>query len=54
MLGSGKIWILVHDWSRFKSSEPNAGQVTRKIGTLYFISLLLHIMNDPEINVYRV
>ena len=36
MLGSGKIWILVPDWSRFKSSEPNAGHVTRKIGPLYF------------------
>ena len=24
------------DWSRFKSSEPNAGHVTRKIGPLYF------------------
>ena len=36
MLGSGKIWILVHDWSRFKSSKPNAGHVTRKIGPLYF------------------
>ena len=34
--GSGKIWILVADWSRVKSSEPNAGDVTRKIGPLYF------------------
>ena len=36
--GSGKIWILVADWSRVKSSEPNAGDVTRKIGPLYFKS----------------
>ena len=36
LLGSGKIWILVSDWSRFKSSEHNAGHVTRKIGPLYF------------------
>ena len=35
-LGSGKIWILVPDWSRLKSSEPKAGDVTRKIGPLYF------------------
>ena len=34
--GSGKIWILVADWSRVKSSEPNAGDITRKIGPLYF------------------
>ena len=34
--GSGKIWILVADWSRVKSSEPNAGDVTHKIGPLYF------------------
>ena len=31
-----QIWILVTDWSRFKSSEPNADHVTRKIGPLYF------------------
>ena len=36
-LGSGKIWILVPDWSRLKSSEPKAGDVTHKIGPLYFI-----------------
>ena len=35
-LSSGKIWILVPDWSRLKSSEPKAGDVTRKIGPLYF------------------
>ena len=35
-LGSGKIWILVPDWWRLKSSEPKAGDVTRKIGPLYF------------------
>ena len=35
-LGSSKIWILVPDWSMFKSSEPNAGHVTRKINPLYF------------------
>ena len=35
-LGSGKIWILVPDWSRLKSLEPKAGDVTRKIGPLYF------------------
>ena len=35
-LGSGKIWILVPDWSRLKSSEPKAGDVTHKIGPLYF------------------
>ena len=34
--GSSKIGILVADWSRVKSSEPNAGDVTRKIGPLYF------------------
>ena len=34
--GSGKIWILVADWSRLESSEPNAGDGTRKIGPLYF------------------
>ena len=39
-LGSGKIWILVPDWSSFKSSEPNAGHVTRKIAPLYFKSIL--------------
>ena len=36
-LGSDKIWILVPDWVRLKSSEPKAGDVTRKIGPLYFI-----------------
>ena len=41
MLGSGKIWILVPDWSRLKSSEPKAGDVTRKIGPLYFNILIL-------------
>ena len=35
-LGSGKIWILVPDWSRLKSSEPKAGDVTCKIDPLYF------------------
>ena len=35
-LGSSKIWILVPNWSRLKSSEPDAGDVTRKIGPLYF------------------
>ena len=35
-LGSSKIWILVPDWSRLKSLEPKAGDVTRKIGPLYF------------------
>ena len=35
-LGSGKIWILVPDLSRFKPSKPNAGHLTRKIGPLYF------------------
>ena len=35
-LGSSKIWILVPDWSRLKSSEPKAGDVTRMIGPLYF------------------
>ena len=34
-LGSSKIWILVPDWSRLKSSEPKAGDVTRKISHLY-------------------
>ena len=34
--GSGKIWILVADWSRLESSEPIAGDVTRKIDPLYF------------------
>ena len=34
--GSGKIWILVAEWSRLESSEPNADDVTRKIGPLYF------------------
>ena len=34
-IGSGKIWILVADWSRFKSAEPNAGHMTHKIGPLY-------------------
>ena len=38
-LGSGKIWILVPDWSRLKSSESKAGDVTRKIGSLYFKTL---------------
>ena len=36
-LGSGKIWIFVPDWSRLKSLEPKAGDVTRKIGPLYFM-----------------
>ena len=31
-----KIWILVPDWSRLKSSEPKAGDVTRKIVPVYF------------------
>ena len=35
-LGSSKIWILVPDWPRLKSSEPKAGDVSRKIGPLYF------------------
>ena len=34
--GYGKIWILVPDCSRIKSSEPDAGYMTRKIGPLYF------------------
>ena len=38
-LGSGKIWILVPDWSRLKSLEPKAGDVTHKIGPLYFIGV---------------
>ena len=33
---SGKIWIIVADWSRIKSSEPDTRDVTRKIGPLYF------------------
>ena len=40
-LGSGKIWMLIPDWSRLKSSEPKAGDVTRKIGPLYFNILIL-------------
>ena len=40
-LGSGKIWILVPDWLRLKSSEPKAGDITRKIGPLYFTSSIL-------------
>ena len=36
MSGSGKICILVPDWSRFKSLEPNAVDVTGKMGPLYF------------------
>ena len=28
--------MLVANWSRVKSSEPNAGDVTRKTGPLYF------------------
>ena len=36
-LGYGKIWILVLDWSRLKSSEPKAVDITRKINPLYFI-----------------
>ena len=35
-LGSGKLWILYPDWSMLKSSEPKPGDVTRKIGPLYF------------------
>ena len=35
-VGSVKIWILVPDWFKFKSSEPNANHVTRKIGPLHF------------------
>ena len=31
-----KTWILVADWLRFQSLEPNAGDVTRKICPLYF------------------
>ena len=38
-LGSGKIWILVADWSRLAGREPNADHVTRKIGPLYFNAL---------------
>ena len=44
-LGTGKIWILVADWSRFKSSEPNAGHVTRKIGPLYFTNFIYYILS---------
>ena len=43
VLGSGKIWTLVPDWSRLKSSEPKAGEVTCKIGPLYF-NTLLHLV----------
>ena len=39
-LGSSKIWILVNDWSGFESSEPNACDVTCKIGPLYFKKIL--------------
>ena len=42
-LGSGKIWILIPDWSRLKSSEPKAGDVTRKIGPLYFSKKLVPV-----------
>ena len=44
-LGSGKIWILVPDWSRLKSSEPKAGDVTRKIDHLYFTDLNIFVLN---------
>ena len=30
-IGFGKIWILVPDWSRFKSSEPNVGHVKTQV-----------------------
>ena len=45
-LGSGKIWVLVPAWSRLKSLEPDAGDVTRKIDPLYFIS---HIKSRCEL-----
>ena len=51
--GSGKIWILVPDWSRVKSSEPNVGDVTRKIGPLYFNSyaILLFLFEPSHQNL---
>ena len=45
------IWILVADWSRVKSSEPNAGDVTRKIGPLYFTSLMPYPGWEYKINI---
>ena len=39
-LGSGKIWILVPDWSRLKSSEPKASDITRKISPLIAVEQL--------------
>ena len=49
--GSGKIWILVADWSRLESSEPNAGDVTRKIGPLYF--MYYEIKKIPAFCIFR-
>ena len=50
-----KIWILVADWSRFQSVEPNAGDVARKIGPLYFNCTDMESKSDQTINqIYNV
>ena len=46
-LGSSKIWILIPDWSRLKSLEPDAADVTRKISPLHFKTQFPD--PDPEI-----
>ena len=47
--GSGKIWILVPDWSRLKSSEPKAGDVTHMVGALYFTENWVGMVFTAEI-----
>ena len=56
VLGSIKIWILIPDWSRLKSSEPKAGDVTHKIGPLYFnvqCKLVVNMKKWVDIKEYK-
>jgi hypothetical protein len=48
-IGSGKILILIPDWSSFKSLEPDAGHVTRKIGPMYFTSMKTSFFQDAAL-----
>ena len=50
---TSKFWIFVADWSRVKSSEPNAGDVARKIGPLYFTHLQMWKKKSFEVQLAK-
>ena len=52
-LGSGKIWILVPDWSRLKSKEPKAGDVRSALCTLFPMTLIFPIISNVETNFLK-